>query len=746
MRTKLFTSASAAAMLMSPLVVQGQSSPQPTYELEEIVVTATRRSERLQDVPLSITAFSQEDLTAKGIVGYEGLARETPGVVLNKPSQNFNNFTARGIATNGYNANLQSTVAIYVDELPISSIGNTTVIDPNLFDVERIEFLRGPQGTLFGSGSLSGALRILTKNPDLTGFDATAMIDTGVTDGDALRQRYNAMVNVPLVEDKLAVRMVGFYRDEEGWVDNLGTGVENANQLVDYGGRFITLWQATDELSVRLLVSHEDSKPEDSSLISPELGEYKRFSDQPDLFVGKITNYNATLEYQFSGAKLTSSSTLSEFDQQFYVDISAAVGGLVPYGLDANASQETFVQETRLASDAGGKWDWTLGVFYLDRRNDVDYLQRSNPAFLQARGLVLPDQYFSKQYTHFNTTELAGFGELTYRLTDRLWVTGGLRYGGVEIQGFTEGGYTTPYFAYAFGGLTGPLPITQTAPAVGRKVEKDDPSYKVSLSFAPTSNLTTYATFSTGFRTPIVNGQAGSVSLIDPTDLVIPDGADSDTLKNYEIGAKGRWFNGRLTTNLAAYYIDWTDIQVQANRVSDAIQFATNIGGARSQGFEFEITAAPSNGWLLGLNGSFSDAKVNDLTAQEAAISGAVMDARLTAPKFQGAAFVQYDFPLGASWMGTSSVAFQHVDSYPNQFPNVPGRPATTAPTYGYTDSYNNVNLTLGANMGSLSVTAYAENLLDDDSIIYIHPETFLASRFATMRPRTVGLRLKYDF
>ena len=148
-----------------------QAAQDGVQQLEEIVVTATRRAERLQDVPLSITAFSQKDLTTKGIVGYKGLARETPGIVFNKPTANFNNFTARGIATNGYGANLQNTVAIYIDELPISTIGNTTVLDPNLYDVERIEFLRGPQGTLFGSGSLSGALRILTKSPDLTAFD-----------------------------------------------------------------------------------------------------------------------------------------------------------------------------------------------------------------------------------------------------------------------------------------------------------------------------------------------------------------------------------------------------------------------------------------------------------------------------------------------------------------------------------------------------------------------------------------------
>src|SRR5689334_13622489 len=183
----------AVVSIAAPLTASAQAATEG-QQLEEVLVTATRRAEPLQDVPLSITAFSQEELTAKGIVGYEGLARQTPGVVLNRASANFNNFTARGIATNGYGANLQNTVAIYIDELPISTIGNTTVLDPNLFDVERIEFLRGPQGTLFGSGSLSGAVRILNKNPNLREYDASALVDFGLTDGDALRQRYNGMV------------------------------------------------------------------------------------------------------------------------------------------------------------------------------------------------------------------------------------------------------------------------------------------------------------------------------------------------------------------------------------------------------------------------------------------------------------------------------------------------------------------------------------------------------------------------
>lgn len=745
MGTGLFATASAVALFVVPVVASAQARGEGA-QLEEIIVTATRRSERLQDVPLSITAFSQDDLTTKGIVGYEGLGRETPGVVLNRPSANFNNFTARGIATNGYGANLQSTVAVYIDELPISTIGNTTVLDPNLFDVERIEFLRGPQGTLFGSGSLSGALRILTKSPDLSAFDAAAMVDTGITDGDALRQRYNGMVNLPLVDDKLALRVVGFYRDEEGYLENVGTGVKNANTLVDWGGRAILLWKPTDALSVRLLASYEDSNPEDSSLIDPRLGKRKRVSDRPDLFVGKLTNLNATVEYQFDGALLTSSSTYSTFDQKFFVDLAGAFGGAIAFGLDAYGYQDTFVEELRLASDPGGKFDWVLGGFYLDRRHDVDYFYRSSPEFLAARGITgLPDEYYQRQYNHALSHEIAGFGELTYHVSERFWLTGGLRYGGVDARTYVEGGYNSAYLAVALTGGTGPLVMVPVAPAVGVKAEGHRPSYKLSASFQPIPEMTTYATVSTGFRAPVVNGFAGRSSVVDPNDLIIPNGADTDKIQNYEIGAKGTWFGGKLTTNLAAYLIDWSDIQVQANRVSDSVQFATNIGEARSKGFEFEIAAIPIAGLQLGVNGSFNQAHVTKLSPQEAAISGAVPDARLAAPKFQGSAYLNYGFDIAAATRGFFSASFQHVDSYPGSFPRVPGQPNQTSPTYGYTDSYNNVGLTLGAIFGQLTVTTYVENLFDDDSVTYIHPEAFIASRFGTMRPRTVGVRINYD-
>jgi len=740
--------ASACAMAAAaPAIAQTASEAPRATDVGEVIVTATRRSEKLQDVPLSVTAYSQETLTAKGIVGYEGLAQETPGVVLNRASANFNNFTARGIATNGYGANLQSTVAVYIDELPISTIGNTTVLDPNLFDVERVEFLRGPQGTLFGSGSLSGALRILTRKPDPSGFEAKVLADVGLTNSDSVRQRYNGMINIPLVDDKLAFRAVGFYRNEDGYIDNLGTGRKDSNSLEAWGLRGSLLWRPTDRLTIKLLASHEDSHPNDASLVNPAIGRDKRVTDRPDLFTGKLTSWNATIDYQFDGAQLTSSSTWSEFDQKFYVDLAGTFGGAIAFGLDALAYMDTFVEEVRLASDPGGKWDWVVGGFFLDRRLDVDFNYRSRPDFLAARGLTgLADEYYQRQQNHTNSQELAGFGEVTYRFSDQVWVTGGLRYGGFEAQTFVEGGYNSNYLVAALTGFRGPLTITQIARATGVKAKETGPSFKVSVSYKPMPQLTTYATVSTGFRTPVVNGFAGRASLVNPSDIIIPPGADSDDLTNYEIGLKGRWLQGRLSANLAAYWIDWENIQVQANRVSDSVQFATNIGKAVSKGIEFEVVALPAEGLTVGVNGSFIDAQVTKLSAAEAAISGAVDGVRLAAPRFQGAAYFNYGFDLTPQARANLSAVVQRVGKYPGQFPNVPGRPGVISPTYAFTEAYTNVNAGFAVAIDRLTVGAYVENLFDSDRINYVHPEAFVANRFGVQRPRTVGVRVGYDF
>lgn len=714
-----------------------------------IIVTATRREQSLQDVPLSVTAFSQEALDELGIVGYEGIAQNTPGIVVNRPTQNFNNFTSRGINTNGYSAGLQSAVAIYVDELPISANGNSTILDPNLYDVERVEFLRGPQGTLFGSNSLAGAMRIITRSPDLSNFAASASADLGLTDSSSIRQRYNAMINVPLMADELGLRATGYYRNEDGWVDNIGTGIENSNSLEAYGGRVTLLMRPSDRFSVKLLVSHENSKPADSALTNPALGKFVRNSDRSDLFQGKLTNYNITLNYEFDFAELISSTTISEYDASFYVDLAGTFAQAFPFALDAYGYDDLFVQETRLVSRSDGPFEWVAGFFYYDKRRTVDFEYRSTPEFLAARGLTgLPDEYYQRFNAYTDQSEIAGFGEATLHLGENFWITGGLRYGNSEVQSFTRGGgYNSNYLTLALFGLSNlPVTITPIPYAEGLKVSDDRLSYKASVSWRPVPEMTAYALVSTGFRTPVVNARAGLVSAINPSDIIIPDGANSDSVTNYELGLKGRWLGGDLTANLAAYYIDWQDIQVQANRVSDSIQFATNIGAAESYGLEFEVVARPVAGLSLAVNGSLNRAKVTELTAVEAAISGAEPGVRLASPRFQGSSTLRYDFAIGDGNNAFASVNVAHVGSFPNQFPNVPGRPTVVSPTYDITEAWTNVNLHAGTKLGALGLTAYVENLFDDDAITYVHPEAFLDSRYARMRPRTIGVRLDYAF
>jgi outer membrane receptor protein involved in Fe transport len=197
---------------------------------------------------------------------------------------------------------------------------------------------------------------------------------------------------------------------------------------------------------------------------------------------------------------------------------------------------------------------------------------------------------------------------------------------------------------------------------------------------------------------------------------------------------------------VALYYIDWNDIQVQANRVSDAVQFATNIGGAFSRGIEFEAMAIPAEGWTVALNGSFNQAEVDDLTTQEAAFSGAVIGARLAGPRASGSLRVTYEWEMQPGIMANASVAVAHVGSFPNSFPNTPGRPLIPLPTYDDTDSYTFVNANLAVAFDEFTVGAYVENLFNDRSITYVHPEAFVDARYGRVRPRTVGVRIGYEF
>ena len=371
-----------------------------------------------------------------------------------------------------------------------------------------------------------------------------------------------------------------------------------------------------------------------------------------------------------------------------------------------------------------------------------------SPVFLAARGItgLGPEAVFSRFPSDTRTYELAGFGDLTYHITGKLSVTGGVRYGRYGGTVDTFAGTNTAYFVNALFGIPGPLAINPVPPTTTKYPTAEKASWKASVTYEPSRNMTEYVTISTGYRTPVYNSRAGSVSTVNPNDVVIPTGAGSDGLTNYEVGLKGHWLDSKLTANLAAYYIDWRNIQVQANRQSDSVQFATNVGRASSKGLEAEVTVTPIRDLVFGLNGSWNDAKVTELSTQEAVISGAVNGARLASPHLQGSLFGSYNYRFTRSTSGFSSFQVEHVGSFPNGFPNTPGSAGKLNPLYGFTDAYTYVNLQTGIGIGKTTTTLYVENLANSNAVVYIHPEAFVDSRYSVLRPRTLGVRFGYQF
>ncbi len=739
-------------------VASQEGNEENSFVLEEIIVTATKRAESLQDVPLSITALSASAIERQGIEGSDDFARQVPGIIRNSFGKNIGSFTFRGIGTANFIENIQPTVAVYLDELPMTSAESLTTPNPRLFDVERVEVLRGPQGTLFGSGSLSGAVRLVTKKADPTGFDAAASVDFGLTKSDSFRQRYNAMVNIPLVDDRLAVRAVGYYRNEDGYMDNIRQSVENSDSNEDWGFRSSLRWNATDRLTATFGVVHENAQPNDNSLYNPDLGKFKRSTFVLDQWASELTHYNGTIEYDFGGAMLTSSSTYSVAALQTVDDLSGLFPGVAPFGFYRDDDAKTFVEEIRVVSTTDSALEWVVGGFFLDRKTNRTDALMGDPAHLAAKGITgaLPVEIngqsllgVSRNRADFDTQELAGFGELSWHLTDELTLVGGLRYGYAKVSILRhDTSLDSNFFALAFGD-GGPLVFTPLEERYLTTGKKNKLTKKLSLTWEPSDQQTYYLQAAEGYRIGTINPAGftrGGLSRIDPTDIRIPEFTKPDTLWNYEAGAKLTWFDGRLKTNVALYYIPWKDIQLNANRVSDGVDFIANISKAVSKGVELEMQAWPTDALELGLNVTLQDAEITKVTEDEANFSGAEVGAPLASPDFQLSGYIQYSWELSGGQEMFARLDAQHLGAYPNGLPNLPGSPGTNNPFITEVDAYENVNVSIGWATDSWMVMVYGENILNNDNSTYIHPESIVPDKHATLRPRTFGIRASWKY
>jgi len=690
----------------------------------DIIVTANRRAETVQDVPSAITAISQDQIEARGIDGFEGFARSVPGLTMNQATRNRAVFNIRGIATSVTGGNTQDPVAVYVNDTPVTdTFAAAAQPDLRLFDVERIEVLRGPQGTLFGSGSLGGTIRIITNKPDAARFEAAGRVDLGVTKGGALRQRYDAMVNMPLVDDTLALRVVGYYRDEQGWVKNAALGTRNDS--IDWGGRAALRWTPSDALAIKAEVFHQDSDPEDADGWNPALGRFKRSASVAEGRPNTITNYNLSIDYEIADfATLTSSTTYQKSKTALISDLGDLFGlGLPVITRNDPWNSRFFVQEARLVSNAESPFQWVLGGFYIKRRTGVpDYLIELTGLNALFGGAIGSDAYFDTDITT-RSSELAAYADASYEIVEGLKLRGGARVFRTTAD-YDEKNRRVLDFAT----------FTYFAPvSFSNRASGTNTTWRAGLSYEPDRDLLFYANVSKGFRIGQVNANRGP-SQVDPGDYVIPEGYEPDSTINYEIGTKTSWMDGALTLNLTGFYIDWTNIQIDGLRISDRRSFIANAGKASVRGIEFEMAARPVRGLNVYGSVTIQDGRI-DSVPTNIIVPAARGDTLPGLAKWKLSGGFEYRWDMGGSNQAYVRVDGQFTDGSPNAFAN-----GGLNPLLALNDEYSSLDAAIGLDTSWGSIAIYGENLTDNRAIILKTPSS--PNPNVTLRPLTAGLRV----
>ncbi|MBU2881859.1 TonB-dependent receptor [Psychrosphaera sp. B3R10] len=717
-----------------------QDNVKQEESFEVITVTATKREKSQQDIAASISTYSTSDIETLGIDDLEGIARSMPGVTLNQPIKNRSAFNIRGIATSTSGGNTQDPVSVYINDMPVTdTFGASVQPDLRLYDVERVEVLRGPQGTLFGSGSLGGTIRVITRKAELDEFESSARIDFANTKDAGLRQRYDGMINFPVVEETLAVRAVGYYRDEAGWVENIALDTDNS--VVEKGGRVSARWQAADNLDATFEVLYQSSKPEDSDAWAPDLGKFKKSSAQSEGRPSTLTSYNATINYNVMDfATLVSSTSYTSSETAVRIDYGDITGLGFPLLANNEPWEVEFVsQELRLVSNAESKLEWIGGLFYINRESNADF-QFTLPGFADyintnvAAGLM-EDDIFLKTNTKTESEELAAFGELSYQFTDEWVGTIGARVSNVKVSIKEPERQVLNFATFA----------KESVEFFNQGEDNGTTTWRASLSYQPSDNWHLYSSVATGYRIGQTNPFVGK-SPVDPDDpLDIPNLYGPDKTLNYEFGVKSFLFDRQVRLNAALFYIEWSDIQIDAIRLSDVANYIANAGEAVSQGAELELELRVVDDLKLNLAVTLQDSEITEINSADSIRSGVVKgDSLPGAVDYQVAVSAQYDWDVYSKYEMFAYVGAQFVGDSLNGFSNQAG--ATTANPYlAENDAYENVEASVGIFVDEWEINVYAENLTNNDDFI-LNSGDLSSSYINTLRPRTVGLRLHYRF
>ena len=718
-----------------PLENQSDQNSQNDFgqqKLEEIVVTAQKRSERSLDVPASITAISGDRLETLGVNSLADLADYVPGLTVSSSgAPGFRYVVIRGL--NVPNAQAAPLVGTYVDDMPVGSTtadarGGLFGIDLNPYDVEDVEVLKGPQGTLYGSNAMAGLIKYKLRKPDLTSFDGSVGVDTAYIDGSGrVNEGIRGAVSVPLISNSLAVRVSGFFNDNAGYIDNVGTGIKDANHSTESGGRATLLWQVTDKLSLQATVLAQDVDAADLTTVTvngstylPLNGSYSTSSLFPQPFVQQSRNYALTANWDLDFASFTSISSWSRVNSSLSEDFTIPFaqytgypGAIDLYEIATRASK--FVEEMRLASPSNRRLQWMLGFYYTRENDDED---DNWPAFTSSY-VPLPSQY-NLLISTSNTTykETAGFGNVTFKFTDRFDIGGGVRYST----------YTQDNFQTSIGIFGAPSELA-APPSVGVA------SWMGNVRFHLDRDSMLYARVATGYR-PGGYNEPGTIA-----GYAIPLSSQPDRTVTYEVGLKGEYFDRRLGIDGSIFHINWTNMQLVLTN-SAQVGYLGNVGAASSSGFELTTNYQVMKGLRLDATLGFTNAH---LTEDAVTAGGRTGEQLPLSARWVGSLTADYSRPLNERASLILGGGYRYRDSIINQFSETPGTwPANPAVPMS---PQNIVDLYGGLTVRRATVKLYGRNVFNNHSYTGLqYIANPLEPKFVPIQPATIGLSVDYRF
>ena len=735
LRTALLTGA-ALVTLAGPALAQTVDPTDRATFLDEVVVTANKRAENVRDVSGSISAVTSQQLEAIGAQSLGDYIQRTPGVVFNSYQPGVSHVVLRGIATSSGNVQGQGTTGYYLNDIPLAEPGFTIVIpDIDTFDLQRVEVLRGPQGSLFGAASMGGAINYIAAVADPDAFDAAIEVTGSQTKNADLSFATKAMINAPLT-DNFAVRLTGFHRQDKGYLDNIGIGKDGSNEVSQSGGRFSAVWTPNDNTTVTWLSMFQETDAADNSYQQPAVGDLKRNTAVPEYTDTSVEIHSLRLDHDFGFANFTALGSFQKKAQDWQFDYTPirvfynadlGINLTNPLFIESGGSSEGKSLEMRLASPSGNRFEWVVGGLYFETDKFLyeqigamgareAFNNSTLPFYAGGGNIIAPEgDIFNAFMTTVDGAEKALFGEASYHLTPEWKLTAGGRLFKTEISTrTTQVGFST---------YPGAPVIT------GATTEDDGFSPKVALTYTPSNDLMVYGLVSQGFRfgTPNVPGITA-----DP----IPAGSTSDELTNYELGVRTNWLNRTLQVDATLFYVDWKDIQLRLP-TTDGFNYAANGGSAESKGVELFVAWAPTSQL--------------DLTS-----SVTYTDAQLTEPYFilfYGTAPDGAQLPGSAEWSVSNTLAYRFETQYD----------PTLVLTHSYlSEGYSDINSTipgvvpnlqgdynlfdarLSAHFGQTRVTVFGSNLGDERGVTRSVSETNGLGQ-GIVRPRTFGVTLNWS-